>query len=158
MKITKQHKRDFVAYLRFAREWPKDGCRPISPTSISSIIRNSRHNRERGDISAILAFVRAETHGSIGGITKHPLLLATVFDGKALLNLSIKQWASGVSDAMLMGLGWAVDSVRSLKRDMPWLPSWVWRAVWNQAISKTRKVDINALALMALRRTRGWAR
>jgi hypothetical protein len=112
MKIKVGHRRDFTAYLHWSR------------THLS--IRVPTPRIERGEASALVAFVTYESTGRLLP-TRQPRLLAAVLRGKADLNRQIKDWAGGYADCG----GWLY--LRWVRRfDLRCVPAWAFDAARRQ--------------------------
>lgn len=119
IRVTADHRRDFVAYLRWRRHgrcffrYPHGQCACFLPWREPPITR--------GTTDTVAAFAELESRGVMPA-PRHPRVLAAVLEGKKLLNFQIKQWAEGMADP-------CVTVPAELRAAFPWLPDWVWRAV-----------------------------
>lgn len=77
-----------------------------------------------GGVSALEAFDAKDSRGKDMPCREGDLL-RRVLRAKGSLNLQIKQWAEGVSEGLFL--------IDEFVDDFPWLPDWVWNAVFNQA-------------------------
>lgn len=112
MRIRTGHRRDFTAYLHWARR------HATLAAPIPSI--------ERGEASALAAFVSYESTGRLLP-TRQPRLLAAVLRGKADLNRQVKDWADGYLDCG----GWMY--LRHVRRfGLPCVPKWAFDAARRQ--------------------------
>ena len=122
MHVREGHRRDFAAYLRW-----RDESNVFCPTVVTPL--------PRGDCDTVRCFAEIESCGRPTAHPREPDDLRKALEGKAALNLDIKQWAGQVADAGLIGQGPALASLEELASDpeLSWLPAWVWKAVWEQA-------------------------
>lgn len=82
---------------------------------------------DENGVDAVKAFNALDSMG-FDAPCNQPYLLMKALDGKAALNLIIRQWAAGIKDGLFL--------LKEFQDDYPWLPQWVWDAVENQAGSK----------------------
>lgn len=123
-------RRDFVAYLHwrdyFGRDFDPFGDAPVA--------------RSADGVPALKAFASADSTGRLPP-TCQPQLLRAAIKGKELLNWQIKSWAAGLADGLRMGGAMAFVAAIELKElaeALPWLPGWVWKATWAQALKLGR--------------------
>lgn len=117
----KRLRRDFAAYLHWYEAIGGEG---VEPGPI-----------ERGTSPALEAFAAKESRG-VYLPTSQPRLLRAALIGKSSLNLHICLWASRIKDGLRAGgifAPTALEELREIRQEFPWLPAWVWRAVWRQA-------------------------
>jgi len=79
---------------------------------------------DENGVSALKAFNALDSMG-FNAPCNQPYLLMKALDGKAALNLIVRQWASGIKDGLFL--------LAEFRESYPWLSDWVWDAVANQA-------------------------
>lgn len=116
--------RDFLAYVRF-----RGKCDDFMPWPELLVL-------DRSDSpSALECFARIESTGEIVPASSQPVLLRAAVEGKKLLNFHITElWSRGIQDASLLSVYAAWCGLDELRMGFPWMPEWVWRNVWKQAM------------------------
>jgi hypothetical protein len=113
-KISTRFLRDCEIYKRWQEEVEQDLCLHLVP---KELVSSDGH-------SAIETMFLFDTHGDT--VTcREPEELTKLVNGKAGLNLQIKQWAAGIKEGLF--------GIEEFQISYPWLPSWVWDSVRKQS-------------------------
>lgn len=81
-------------------------------------------------MNVVRAWVDTDSNGKYPAECSHPYLFRAAIEGKAMLNLQIKDWAAGYF--VCGARSWIAEAK---EEGLDWLPDWVWDAVVNQAHS-----------------------
>lgn len=112
-KVKKKTRDSFDIYIRCSKTFKFSGS-----------YHGSQVLWDENGVSALKAFNALDSMGFESPCSQ-PYLLMKAFDGKAALNLIIRQWSEGIKDGLFC--------LSEFQQDYSWLPSWVWEAVRNQA-------------------------